>query len=85
MGAGAIQTWLKLCLTVFQNDFRVAYRLPWRLTEVPFLKFNFVPGVWLCLLINSNLVLNSLGYRVACVAIIRQKIFPQKFTPLLKL
>ena len=27
-----------------QNDLRVAYRLPWRLTEVPFLKFDLIPG-----------------------------------------
>lgn len=30
---------------LFKNDFRVAYKLPWRLTEVPFLKFHFVPGM----------------------------------------
>ena len=30
---------------LFQSDFRIAYKLPWRLTEVPFLKFNFVSGV----------------------------------------
>ena len=34
-----------LCLVRFQNDFQVAYRLPWRLTEVPFLKFNFAQGL----------------------------------------
>ena len=33
-----------LCLLLFQNDFQVAYRLPWRLTEVPFLKFSFAQG-----------------------------------------
>ena len=34
-----------LCLLLFQNDFQVAYRLPWRLTEVPFLKFSFAQGL----------------------------------------
>lgn len=29
---------------MLQNDFRVTYKLPWRLTEVPFLKFSFVPA-----------------------------------------
>ena len=33
------------CRIVLQNDFRVAHKLPWRLTEVPFLKFSFVPGL----------------------------------------
>lgn len=29
---------------MMKNDFRVAHKLPWRLTEVPFLKFSFVPA-----------------------------------------
>ncbi|KAJ7387916.1 Leucine-rich repeats and WD repeat domain-containing protein 1 [Desmophyllum pertusum] len=40
---GCIHIWYSES-EMIKNDFRVAYRLPWRLTEVPFLKFNFVPA-----------------------------------------
>lgn len=45
---------------VFQNDFRVAYKLPWRLTEVPFLKFHFVAGGWIFIW-QTGLILRSLA------------------------
>lgn len=38
---GCIHIWYSESV-MLQSDFRIAYKLPWRLTEVPFLKFNFV-------------------------------------------
>lgn len=37
---GCIHIW-NSASEMLENDFQVAYRLPWRLTEVPFLKFSF--------------------------------------------
>lgn len=40
---GSIHIWYSES-EMLENDFHVAHKLPWRLTEVPFLKFNFVPA-----------------------------------------
>lgn len=38
---GCIHVWYSES-EMIQNDFRVAYKMPWRQTEVPFLKFHYV-------------------------------------------